>query len=84
MSTRAKSSNARFAPTRFLLSAAAAMLLCGCSTLRPQTPPQPQPLVEVSCPLLAPLDDGTFGAWVLYAQYVKAQYGECRKAALAQ
>jgi len=40
------------------------------------------PLVVASCPELAPLDDDSFGAWVLFAQRAAAQYGMCRAAAL--
>jgi hypothetical protein len=40
------------------------------------------PLVVASCPLLVPLADDSFGAWVLFAQYAAAQYAKCRAAAL--
>lgn len=35
-----------------------------------------------NCPELAPLTDDSFGAWVLWAQYVAGQYAQCREAAL--
>lgn len=53
----------------------------GCSTV-PQASPQPQPLVVANCPELAPLQDDTFGSWVLWAQYAAGQYAKCRAAAL--
>lgn len=63
----------------FMIAGASA----SCSTTRPQSPsPQPEPLAVANCPLLAPLEDDTFGGWVLWAQYVVGQYAKCRAAAL--
>jgi hypothetical protein len=41
-----------------------------------------QPLVVASCPPRPPLDDDSFGAWVLMAQRLASMYDECRAAAL--
>lgn len=64
--------------------AALALTLFGCSTTRPAPPPQPKPLVVASCPPLVPLNDDSFGAWVLWSQYAAGQYVKCRAAALGQ
>ena len=82
MSRCASSSSAKFRLVRSFGTAAAGLMLCACSTPPRVLPPQPQPLVVSNCPLLAPLADESFGAWVLWAQYAAGQYAKCRRAAL--
>lgn len=46
---------------------------------RAASPPnQAKPLVVASCPLLAPLGDDSFGAWVLWAQYAAKHHSVAR------
>ena len=64
--------------------AVAALLLSACSTV-PQAPPEPDRSQAMqACPPLAPLTDDSFGAWVLWAQYVAGQYVQCRRAAVGR
>lgn len=66
-----------------LCIATASILLTSCSaSTLPSRVNRQSPLVEASCPPLAPLTDSSFGATTLKLIEVAGQYRECREAAL--
>lgn len=77
--------SARSRPAKCSAIVALALMLCACSTPAPVSqPPQPQPLAVANCPKLVPLEDDSFGAWVLWAQYAAGQYAKCRAAVMGE
>lgn len=55
-----------------------AVAVSGCGAIRiPKSPPEPSPLVVALCTQFEPLQEDSFGAWVLWAQYAAASHARC-------